>query len=238
MFGHLPDRISKVRCIPLVALVLALSFESLWAASILTNGGFNGSLSSWTDSGTVFNTGDSAVFSDSVATPTAIFQSGALPLDLISMELVFDVFNGVSPSVIGGFLPDSFYATLYLGVAPFGSSLAGGNFDQAVGLFDMDSAGAFNTAAGALFGPSPKGAGWARFTLSQTTAPGFTGPGFATVAFEFYNLNGTGSDSVIAVDNVSLVTTAVVPEPGPLAFLLPAGALLLSRRRRKNQAFS
>jgi hypothetical protein len=58
------------------------------------------------------------------------------------------------------------------------------------------------------------------------------------VAFEFYNLNGTRSDSVVAVDNVSLVTTAVVPEPGPLAFLLPAGALLLSRRRRKNQAFS
>lgn len=102
MFKYPPDSISKVRCIPLVAIVLVLSFEPLRAAAILTNGGFTGSLSSWTASGTLFNTGDAAVFSDAVAAPTSIFQSGALPLDLISLELVFDVFNGLSPSVIGG----------------------------------------------------------------------------------------------------------------------------------------
>ena len=236
MFKYPPDSISKVRCIPLVAIVLVLSFEPLRAAAILTNGGFTGSLSSWTASGTLFNTGDAAVFSDAVAAPTSIFQSVAFPLDLISLELVFDVFNGLSPSVIGGFLPDSFYVTLYIGVAPFGSSLAGGSFDQAVGLFDLDSAGAFNTAVGASFGLSPKGAGWTRFTLNRTTAPGFSGPGFATVAFEFYNLNGMGSDSVVSVDNVSLI--AVVPELGPLALLLPTGALLLLRRHRPSMSFA
>lgn len=237
MLGHPLDHISKFRCIPFAAIALALSFDSLSAASILTNGNFTGSLSSWTSSGTIFNTGDAAVFADSVTTPTSIFQSGQLPLDGVIIELTLDIFNGLSPSILGGFLLDSFFATLYVGRESFGATLVGGKFDQAVGLFDMDATGTYNLAPGASFGPSPKGGSWTRFKHSQTISPGTTAPGFATVAFEFYNLNGTGSDSVVSVDNVSLVTTAV-PEPGLLAFLLPASALLLLRRYRQKHVIS
>ena len=124
-------------------------------------------------------------------------------------------------------MPDAFFATLYLGASPFGPTLAGGSFDQAVGLFDLDSSGAFNVASGAAFGPSPKGAGWTRYSLSQVMAPG-SPAGYATLAFEFYNLNGSGSDSVVAIDNVSLVA---VPEPGAFPLLIPATVWLLLRRR-------
>lgn len=200
------------------------------AAFVLTNGDFTGNLDSWISFGTVFNTGDAAVFSDSVATPASLHQSGAVSGDLIAVELSFDFLNGLSTSVPGGFLADSFYATLYFGTLAFGPTLIGGTFDQALGLFDLDSSGPFHVADGATFGASPKGLGWTRYTLMYPTAPAFTGPGFVTLAFEFYNLNGTASDSVVAIDNVSLNT--VVPEPGqPLLLSLSAVALLLRRRR-------
>ncbi len=214
-------------------LLLGLSALDLQATSILSNGDFTGSTASWTTFGTVFNTGDAAVFSDSVATPTSIYQSGALAQDLSRVDVVFDLLNGLSARVPTGFVADTFFATLYFGTSPFGSTLAGGSFDQAVGLFDLDASGAFNVAAGAAFGPSPKGAGWTRYTLSQVMAPG-SPAGFATLAFEFYNLNGSASDSVVAIDNVSLVT---VPEPGAAALLVPATVCLLVRRRRRSDDF-
>ena len=209
-------------------LLFGLPALELRAASILSNGDFTGSTASWTTSGTVVNTGDAAVFSDSVATPTSMYQSGVLARDLSRIDLVFDLFNRLSATVPTGFVADAFFATLYFGTAPFGATLAGGSFEQAVGLFDLDSSGAFNVAPGATFGPSPKGAGWTRYTLSQVMAPG-SPAGFATLAFEFYNLNGSGADSVVAVDNVSLVT---VPEAGVAALLIPATLCLLVRRRR------
>ena len=220
----MPRRFLPILC----ALVLVIPLH-LGATSILTNGEFTGSLSSWTPGGTVFNTGDTAVFSDSVATPTSLFQSGAILGSIEGFELSFDFLNGLSANVPSGFLPDSFFATLYLGSSPFGPTLPGGVFDQAVALFDMDASGPFNAASGSVFGPSPKGSGWSRFTLALDTAPAFTGPGYATVAFEFYNLNGTGSDSVVAMDNVSLVT--VIPEPGSVLLLVAAAPLIFRRKR-------
>ena len=211
----------------LVSFVLHLRCD---AANLLLNDTFTGSLTSWTTSGTVFNTGDSAVFSDSVTTPTSIFQSVIVPSDFIGFDLEFDVFNGLSSTVLPGNVPDVFFATMYLGVDPFGPSLAGGVHDQIIPLFDLDHNGGFNLAAGASFGPSPKGAGWTRYTLSRSTAPAFTDPGYLTVAFEFYNLNGAGSDSVAAVDNV--VLARAIPEPGRTMLLLVAAALAGLRRRR------
>jgi hypothetical protein len=219
-----------------------LSYSLLWmvsvqpgleAATVLVNGEFAGSLSGWTAAGAVFNTGDAAVLSDVAPAPASIFQSGVLPEGVVSLTLTFDYLNGLSPAVAGGFLRDSIFATLYGGGQPFGSTLSGGVYEQAVGLFDMDSNGVFNVAAGASFGPSPKGTGWTRYTLTQASGPGFTGPGYATVAFESYNLNGIGSDSVAAVDNVSLI--AVVPEPGQASLLLLSAATLLRRRRLPTQ---
>lgn len=222
-FNRVPVLVLLVTCLLPVK-------QELRAASLLLNDTFTGSLTSWTASGTVFNTGDAAVFSDSVATPASIFQSVAVPADFTGFDLTFDVFNGLSSTVLSGFVPDTFFATIFLGTAPFGPALSGGLFDMVIPLFDMDHTGGFNLTAGASFGPSPKGAGWTRYTLSKTTAPAFTDPGYLTVAFEFFNLNGTGSDSVAAVDNVVLL--AGVPEPQKtVLFLLAAAAASLRRRR-------
>lgn len=214
-----------------LAIVAALAFclSRSVASSLMVNHEFTGSLSGWTVSGTVFNTGASAVFSDSVASPTSIFQS-VFVSDFEGFDLAFDFSNGLSSSTQSGFVPDAFFATIYLGTAPFGPTLAGGVFDQAIALYDLDHTGAFNLAAGAALGVSPKGAGWTRYTLTRQTAPSFTDPGYMTVVFEFFDLNGTGSDSVVAVDNVILLKA--IPEPRKSALLLLASLAALLRRHR------
>jgi hypothetical protein len=211
-------------------LLLLTPTAGLQAASVLSNGEFTGSLASWTTSGTIFNTGDTAVFSDSAPTPLSIFQTGVLPPGFGGFELSFDFLDGLSASVPFGFLPDAFFGTLYLGGSPFGPTLAAGVYDQAIGLFDLDAFGLFNVVPGGAFGPSPKGGAWRRFSLTRVMPSGVTLPEFATVAFESYNLNGTAADSVVAVDNVSLIV--VIPEPGSAALLLLGTATLLIRRRR------
>ena len=217
--------------IVLLALLIPLvSGRESRGAGLMLNSEFTGSLSSWTTGGTVFNTGDSAVFSDSVATPTSIFQTAAVPGAFVGFDLSFDVFNGLSSTVPGGFVPDAFFATMYLGVNPFGPTMAGGVYDDAIPLFDMDFSGGYNLASGASFGPSPKGAGWTRYSLSQITAPAFTDPGYLTLAYEFFNLNGASSDSVAAIDNVTLIPS--VPEPGRVALVVLAAFTICLRRWR------
>ena len=83
--------------------------------------------------------------------------------------------------------------------------------------------------AGGSFVPSPKGAGWSRFTA---TVSGPESTAFLTMAFEFYNLNGTSSDSVAAIDNVEITQ---IPEPAAAGILtVTAGSLFLRRNRRKS----
>lgn len=214
----------------LFLLAVAAAQQPARAAGLLLNHDFNGSLASWTTSGTVFNTGNAAVFSDSVAGPASIFQSVIVPEDFEGFDLTFDFFNGLSSTVVPGNVPDALFATLYLGSDPFGTSLAAGTFDEAIALFDMDHSGAFNLAAGATLTASPKGPGWLRYNLARVTAPAFAYPGNLTVAFEFYDLNGSGSDSAAAVDNVLLLLA--VPEPGRAMLCAIALACFFGRRRR------
>ncbi len=150
----------------------------------------------------MFDTGSQAVFADSVATPTALFQTVAVGAEFAGFQLSFDVLNGLSPTVPEGAFPDSFFATVYLGTSAFGPSLDSAVFDEAVALFDMDAGGFFGVAAGATFSASPKGSAWTRYTLTFDTTGVFEGGGFLTVAFQFFNLNTLGSDSTVAVDNV------------------------------------
>lgn len=173
-------------------------------SNVITNGEFTGSLASWTVEGTIFNTGNQAVFSDSVATPTGLFQSVEVGEEFAGFEISFDVLSGLSPTVPLGSVLDSFFATLYLGRTAFGASLGSGVFDESVGLFDVDANGFFGVAAGATFGASPKGVGWTRYTLRSATAGLFEGAGFLTVGFQFFDLNGVAGDSTVAVDNVAV----------------------------------
>jgi hypothetical protein len=196
------------------------------AANVVVNGEFAGSLAPWKVEGTGFNTGSSGVLSDSLSFRSALFQSIAVDANS-GLVLEFDLLNGLSSSAGGGFVPDSFYATLYLGSQPFGPTISGSVFDTAFALFDMDSTGSFAVAAGGSFGPSPKGSGWSRFTLNRDGSLGFP-TGYLTIAFESYNLNGVSSDSVVALDNVSLVP---VPEPSAACLLVAASILLIRRTR-------
>ncbi len=191
------------------------------AAGILTNSEFTGSLDGWTLEGTVFNTGDQAVFSDAVAGPVGLFQSAAVGAEFAGFQISFDVLTGgLSPTVSPGFLADSFFATVYLGSDAFGPTLAGGVFDEAVGLFDVDADGFFNVAAGAIFGGSPKGAEWTRYTLTYAMEPLFDTGGFLTLAFQFFDLNGIGSDSTVVVDNVEVTVLSA-----PLRWVLPGNGV-------------
>lgn len=212
---------------PILTILVLLQGISSGAVNLITNGDFTGSVSSWTSAGTVFNTGDAAVFSDSVATPVSLFQSTAVPSGFTGFSLSFDYFNGLSPTALDGFVPDTFFATLYLGATPFGTTLANGSYDEAVPLFDLDAGGAFNLPAGAILDASAKGAGWTRYTLHRATVPE---PGFITLAFEFFNLNGSNSDSAAAIDNV--VLTQIVPEPSRCCLLMAGLAAMCLRRRR------
>lgn len=215
-----------------LVLVVAMMVPGVDAASLLDNGEFTGSLEPWIVEGVAGNTGDTLVFADGASAQTGVFQTAAVPPGFSGFQLSFDFTSSLSPEVGQGFLLDTFFSSLYLGSDDFGLSIAGGDFDLAISLFDLDANGVFNPAPGATLGPSPKGAGWTQFSLSQITAPGFVAPGFATVAFEFFDLNGTAGDSVVAVDNVVLL--AIVPEPS-VGALLGLASLLLGGRRRRGQ---
>jgi autotransporter-associated beta strand protein len=200
-----------------VLSALIMAHVPMTRANVLSNGDFTGSLSGWTEEGTVFNTGNQAVFSDSVASPTGLFQSVAVGAEFAGFQISFDVLTGgLSPTVSPGFLPDSFFATVYLGTSVFGPSLSGAAFDESVALFDQDRDGFFGVAAGATFGASPKGSQWTRYTLTMATAGLFAGAGFLTVAFQFFDLNGVVSDSTAAVDNVDVRVISA-----PLRWRLP-----------------
>ncbi len=191
-------------------------------ASLLVNGEFASSLTGWHTEGTVFDTGEAAVLSDQGGPRAVVFQTVAVPGPVAGLVLTFDFFNALS-SVAGlGQTPDTVFFTAFLGARAFGADYAGGVFDTAVPLLDADFRGAVNFAPGLTAAPSPKGAGWTRYTIPLADAA------FATVGFEFIDGNGTASDSTAAVDNVSL---EVLPIPEPHALALTAGALLLLRKR-------
>jgi hypothetical protein len=210
-------------------ILLGASISTANAASVVINGSFTGSLSPWIPEGQIANTGGIAAFSDESSARLALFQTAAVPGDTIGITVSFDVLNGLSASTPPGTLRDTFFATIYLGKNPFGPSIDGAAFDAVLPLFDLDSSGPFNAIDGAVFGPSPKGAGWTRFQLTRTTQGDLDEPAFLTIAFELFDQNSTPGDSTAAVDHVEI--TIAVPEPASALAAIVGFALASTSRR-------
>jgi hypothetical protein len=173
----------------------AVSVSRNARADALVNGGFDSGLSGWQTQGGVFPSMGVAVLADDS------FTSGLLWQPVASLDgrftLTFDFNNALSASVPQGALADSFFATLYFtdNLATF--DIAGGMFDQAISLFDLDATGLANVTGS--IGPSSKGANWSLFTLTFDNTHGFIVP-----AFDLRDLNLVNDDSAVALDNVKL----------------------------------
>ncbi|HZJ16488.1 MAG TPA: immunoglobulin domain-containing protein, partial [Chthoniobacteraceae bacterium] len=173
----------------------AVSVSRNARADALVNGGFDSGLSGWQTQGGVFPSMGVAVLADDS------FTSGLLWQPVASLDgrftLTFDYNNALSASVPQGALADSFFATLYFtdNLATF--DIAGGMFDQAISLFDLDATGLANVTGS--IGPSSKGANWSLFTLTFDNTHGFIVP-----AFDLRDLNLVNDDSAVALDNVKL----------------------------------
>lgn len=211
----------------LAAILLFVARGPAHAASLIANGEFSSALNDWQQVGTVFDTGESAVLSDSATPRAVVFQTAVVPDGFILLQLSFDLLTALSPVAGVGQTPDSVFISAFLGVAPFGVNFDAATFDTAIAILDADYRGIANPAFQLASGPSPKGAGWTRYSLPLAPAA------FATVAFEFIDGNGVPGDSTTAVDNVFLEGIPI-PEPEFLAVLAAATFVIpgLGRRRK------
>jgi len=228
--GRLPrPPMSALRFILRVVPVLLLGLTGtsrVHAGNLILNGSFDSGIDGWHQEGTVYPTGGNALLSDQGGMRVVLFQTVAVPADsIVSLQLSFDFFNALSPSVALGRTPDSIFGTVFTGVQPFGSLYGSGTYTQATALLDADYRGSVNFPEGMTLGASPKGAGWTRHTVPIPVVP------FVTVGFEFVEGNDTPGDSTAAFDNIALIAQPI-PEPGVAAVLALAAGLFAIRRRR------
>ncbi|MFN0125701.1 MAG: PEP-CTERM sorting domain-containing protein, partial [Verrucomicrobiales bacterium] len=196
------------------------------AVNLIVNSEFEAGTTGWSQTGTVFTTGQTAILSDQGGSRVVLFQSVAVPVETtLALTLSFDFFNAMSPVVGLGQTPDTVFCSAYIGGDEFGSSYEQGIYDQAIGLLDADYRGSTNLALGLVVTASPKGAGWSRHILSLPVAA------HVTVGFEFIDGNALIGDSSGAIDNVYLLADPI-PEPSAIGLMLAAASLLLRRRRR------
>ena len=210
-------RARLARCVRFLGVWLlwlaAFSVSRNARADALVNGGFDSGLSGWQKQGGVFPLSGVAVLADDS------FTSGLLWQPVASVDgqftLTFDFRNALSASVPQGTLADSFFATLYFtdNLATF--DIAGGVFDRAISLFDLDAAGLANVTGSV--GPSSKGANWSLFSLTFDNTHGFIVP-----AFDLRDLNFVDNDSSVGLDNVALSEIPVITQV-PLDVVVRAG---------------
>jgi hypothetical protein len=195
------------------ALGLAIvALASLPCDANLLNGTFDTDLNGWTIVGDV-TAGPEASVGDAGFDYSLLYQG--LPLTPGQYRLEFDFLNllsgdlSASPSAF----PDTFYASLFFIDVLGNFDLPNGVFDDVSALVDLDSAGPFNVAG--TLGTSALGGNWIHFTYDFVNAYNYAIP-----AFELLDFNGITNDSLVQVDNVSVLPqTSVVPEPATIALL-------------------
>ncbi len=199
----------------------------LWGAAggqnLVSNGDFMAGTAAWELVGAVFGTGAQGLLTDATGGRSLLYQGVALGSG--PYAVAFDFRNLLSAAEPFGFARDTFFASLYFSGTPgLFDPLGPTGFSQAVALLDVDAVQA--TVHTGLVAPSPFGGGFQRYTGGFSLAA----PATVFVVFDLVGLNGIASDSVVAVDNVSVV---LVPEPVAVVPLAVAGGLLALRRRRR-----
>lgn len=210
----------------ILAVVLLGSFGSGPAGAAFDNSDFSNGLTSWTTSGDVTVASQAAVLGDAV--PDSSLYQGAEWLPA-SVTIQFDFSNVLSPAVPQGTFPDVFFASLYFINDLNQFDLQNHVFDDAVGLFDLDSGGVYNLNPGGLLSASPLGPEWLRFTATLPNSYGYVIP-----VFELSDQNFVVGDSRVLVDNVTLA----IPEPasGMLATAAFLAVSVLAFQRRRSSA--
>jgi len=189
----------------------------------LVNGRFTDGLAGWEVNGAVFVSAGSAVLMDEAVQRSLLFQGVALEAG--NYRFGFDFRNLLSSAEPLGFARDSLFASLFVSSTPLEFdpvSFAG--FQVSIPLFDLDAL-SMSLWTGAV-APSPFGGGFTRFE----TVFSLGNPATVFAVFDFFDLNGINADSLVLIDNVTLV-----PEPGlsGLAVAFCALAFAVYFRRRK-----
>ena len=192
------------------------------AEGAVVNGTFDAGLESWSTDGALFSTGAQGVITDQTKRRALLWQVVTLTPGLY--ELSFDVRTNLARELQPGTLPDVFFASLFTALDPVFDPVAPGGFTAVLPIVDMDYRGVTALGSGAATAPSPKGPVYLRVTMAFAAEAGSVAP-----VFEVNDLNFAPSDSVAAIDNVTII---LVPEPsGAFLALFASGAACGWRRR-------
>jgi hypothetical protein len=206
--------------------LMALLFATpLQGVQLAINGSFELGLTGWEHSGNVTISDEFALLQEenTPGSSAAILQTvgtGGNPL-LMSFDLFV---GGMSTSVPSGALADTAFGSLYFGNVPFGTDAASGIYSERLDLFDLDRTGLSILADAITLNFIATPPGWVNVTLPVTPSHPFM-----TLVVEEFDFNLTPQDSVVALDNLSIL---VVPEPSPFFTLILALGFSLTTRRR------
>lgn len=191
---------------------------------------FSGGLTAWSSEGADTLLGDvsvvaeTACIADELDWYTAFYQAVLLPSGFHLLE--FDFLGAVSADT-GGVAPDVFFASLYFANDAGAFDLATATFDDVMPLMDLDALGPYNVA-GAIT-PSALGGDWLHFSSVFWNSYAYAIP-----TFELLDQNLIPGDSLVCLDNISIVAyEPPIPEPASVMLLgLGLGGLAYRAKRR------
>lgn len=192
------------------------------SVQMIVNGDFLAGLDGWETEGAVFTAGGAAVLADDGAVRSLLYQGVDLEVGMYAFS--FDFRNLLSAAAPPGRALDTFFATLYFsGSAEVFDPVNLTGVSGFAALLDLDINGP-RLFEGSV-APSPAGGQFTRYETVFTLSEPLT----VFAVFDFVDLNGLNNDSLVLVDNVTLI-----PEPRH-SVLAAAGVVLvlivLYRRR-------
>ena len=211
------------KILPLGFLIGGVLCCGIATGGILQNEDFSSGLSEWNTQGAVFAGLDEVALTDENVNQSFLYQGVALNPG--EYELTVNFRQLLSPEEPFGYARDTFFASVYLSATPeqFDPQSPGG-FEAVIGLFNLDSGGAFDFS-GEFLEDSVK-AGYTIYKQSLS----LTEPRTLFTVFELTNLNGINDNSLVLVDSVVIV----IPEP-VTALICGLVAMVFIQVRRKGR---